>query len=255
MFESLKSFKYEPTEECEECLAKDFLVDAIIDGKQKRICQHCVVANNAIVLKKPAYVNLERIERDTVSDVMKRLTGIEPKRIERPQPVKLEDLRKRYEERKAKRKSELPITVAIEPFEVEGPQKFEGFEVLDENEFKNYIEMENQLPQSKFPTSQLSTSQELSATQSIKQTPSILQTSQRIQQDKISNQDKISDAPLDFSPEATKKTTIRDILEKMKLIGKKETKEIEGKIEAEAKVEEKKENKDIGKKEGTEEKI
>lgn len=214
MFESLKSFKYEPMEECEECLARDFLINAIVDGRQKRICQRCVIANDAIVLKKPANVNLEKIERETVSDVMKRLTGIAPKRIERPQPVKLEDLRKRYEERKAKRKSESAVTK--EPFEINESQRFEVFEVLDENKFKNYIEMENHLSQSKLPRSQFSAPQELS---------------QKTPQDKISNQDKISDAPLDFGLEATKRTTIRDILEKMKLIRKKNTKEIEEKIE------------------------
>ncbi|MCX8193854.1 MAG: hypothetical protein N3G19_00605 [Candidatus Pacearchaeota archaeon] len=226
MFESLKSFRNEPEEECEECLVKDFLVDAIIDGKQKRICQHCVVANDAIVLKKPASINVEKIERDTVSEVMKRLTGIAPKRIERPQSAKLEDLRKRYEERKAKREIAAATT---EFFKTDGPQRFE---VLDEREFKDYIE-KNPQTQSQPAYFQSSISQQSTT---VATTKSIIQTSQPSQDTKI------SDAPLDFSPEATKRTTIRDLLEKMKLIiGRKETKEIEEKIDTETK-EEKKEN-------------
>ncbi|MEM4152613.1 MAG: hypothetical protein QXK80_00620 [Candidatus Pacearchaeota archaeon] len=218
MFESLKSFRNEPEEECEECLTKDFLVDAIVDGKAKRICNRCVIANNAIVLKKPSHINIEKMEKTTVSDVMRRLTGIMPKRIERPQPVKLEDLRKRYEEKKAKITSS-----TIEPLESFKTER-KKFEVLDEDEFKEYVEKNFKDFQS----------------QSQATTRSLTQLSSQISQP---SQEEVSDIPLDFSSEATKRITIRDILERMKLISKKETKEIEEKIDTEL-TEENKEKKE-----------
>lgn len=194
MFESLKllKFKEEATEECEECLAKDFLVDAIIDGRQKRICQRCVIANNAIVLKKPLATQQEKIDRPSVRDVMFRASGIMPKPLQTSTTAKVEDLRSRYEELKKKREAlqrEKEFLAQKERQSTEWQDKKEKFEVLDEREFINYMES---LPQETKETTEIKAE---TKTEEAKEKAKEI---------------------LDFSPEATKRTRIRDLLEMMK---------------------------------------
>lgn len=188
MFESLSLSNLDKKEEeCEECLHKDILYDAILDGRSVRICKHCVTSNNAIVMTKPGPIEMEAIERRIVSDVMRRATGITPRPLERPvNEVKLEDLRKRAEEIKAKRMQEQAIREQQTQKQqvVETKSKF-----LDEKEFAEYIET---LPMEK----------------------------QTVPAEEIE---------IDFSQEATKKTRLRDLLEKMKLSykGKKEVEKVQ----------------------------
>lgn len=199
MFESLSLSNLDKKEEeCEECLHKDILYDAILDGRSVRICQHCVTANNAIVMTKPGPIEMEAIERRTVRDVMKRATGITPRPLERPvNEVKLEDLRKRAEEIKAKRMQEQAAREqqAQKQQVIETKSKF-----LDEKEFAKYIET---LPMEK--------------------------------QTQPGEKEEIE---IDFSQEAVKKTRLRDLLEKMKLSykGKKEVEKVqEPEVKAEEK--------------------
>jgi len=201
MFESLSLSNLDKKEEeCEECLHKDILYDAILDGRSVRICKHCVTSNNAIIMAKPGPVEMEAIERRTVRDVMRRATGITPRPLERPvNEVKLEDLRKRAEEIKAKRMQEQ----AIREQQTQKQQvKETKSKFLDEKEFAEYIET---LPMEK----------------------------QTIPAEEIE---------IDFSQEATKKTRLRDLLEKMKLSYKRDKKEVE-KIQ-EPEVEETKQSKE-----------
>jgi|GEM_PF-3190958 len=201
MFESF-NFTEQKEEECEECLARDFLVDAIVDGKQKRICRRCVIANNAIELKKPNAIQLDAIHRPSVRDAMFRASGIMPKPIQPSQTMhaqpKLEDLRARYEELKKKRAEEQ----AKKENSTELLQLLHGKpqkpEVLDEKEFVDYIE---KLPK------------EITTTQA-QLTPQPQQISQKkLQSGQTSKQNEVA---IDFSIEATKRTRIRDLLERMK---------------------------------------
>ena len=48
-------------EECEECGYADVLTNAIINGKQKRICQRCANTNPIILIKEPRQVKEEEI--------------------------------------------------------------------------------------------------------------------------------------------------------------------------------------------------
>ena len=96
-------------EECEECGYKERLVDAIISGEIKRICNRCVVANNAIVIRKPKTVDMrdiEHIERRSVHDILMKMAGLEKlKPIKKPPAeITLEDLRERYEKIKQAKK-------------------------------------------------------------------------------------------------------------------------------------------------------
>lgn len=186
MFESLKSFRQEPTEECEECLHKSFLVDAIIDGKQKRICQRCVMASGAIILRKPNPIQLEAMNRPSVREAIFRASGMMPKPLQASSAqVKLEDLRERYEETKKKKQEEQIKKLALMP---EPETKERKMKVLDEKEFVNYIET---LPK------------EITAPTAIATSPA---TEKKVEKPDV----------LDFSLEATRKTRIRDLLEKMK---------------------------------------
>ncbi len=104
MFESIK---VNIEEECEECSYKDVLVDAIVDGVQKRICHRCMIANQAIILKKPHEIKEQHLPRRSVHEILEEMSGIKPKPIEKPSSqITLEDLRQRYEELKEKRLKE-----------------------------------------------------------------------------------------------------------------------------------------------------
>lgn len=138
MFESISLSNLDRREEeCEECLHHDILFDAILDGRSVRICGHCVKANDAIVFEKPKQIQIENSIRPSVRDVMRRASGIEPKSspLEKPSSeVKLDDLRKRYEEIKAKRALEQEQKKVRETKPEEKKHIF-----LDEGEFVNYV--------------------------------------------------------------------------------------------------------------------
>ncbi len=179
----------EKEEECEECGYKDVLFNAIIDGRQKRICNRCVIANGAIVLKKPVDVKIEEVPRRSVKEIMAELSGIKPRPLEKPvQMATLEDLRKRYEEVKQRRRAlheaqEREKQILATKAERETKEK-----VLDEKEFVQYLESE------KFSE----------------------QPPQRLQQQITKTAEEKSKAgSMDFSIEATKRTRIRDLLERM----------------------------------------
>lgn len=178
MFEPLY---LEKEEECEECGYKDVLVDAIIDGQAKRICNRCVVANNAIVLKKPVDVRIEEVPRRSVSEIMAALSGVKPRPLEKPAAiVKLEDLRQRYEEAK-ERKRLLREAQEREKQLAQGQIEVKE-SVLDEKEFVKSLETTT-VQEEKKPE-------------------------QALKAGSVGEQ-------LDFSIEATKRTRIRDLLEKM----------------------------------------
>ncbi|MCL6500662.1 MAG: DUF1682 domain-containing protein [Candidatus Pacearchaeota archaeon] len=188
MFETIY---FEKEEKCEECGYKDVLFNAIIDGQQKRICNRCVIANGAIVLKKSADVKIEEVPRRSVREIMEELSGVKPRPLEKPaRMVKLEDLRKRYEEVKERRKllheaqeRERQMLTAKK----EAEEKGNAEKVLDEKEFIKYLEKEK------------------SAEQLPQQQAQLQQATQETGRDK----------KIDFSIEATKRTRIRDLLEKM----------------------------------------
>lgn len=197
MFESF-DFTAQKEEECEECLAKGYLVYAIIDGQQKKICQRCVVASGAVVIRKPNQIQMDVINRPSVRDAIIRASGMVPKPIQpSARAVKLEDLRERYEETKKKRAEEQiqrqrELALIL-------PEHKEKVEVLDEKEFVNYIEkIPKEVPQ-------------IQATQ----TPSDKGTSQ-----------------FDFSIQAAKNTRIRDLLERMKRVDEELDKRAEAKTQA-----------------------
>jgi len=164
MFESI-NFAIEKEEECEECLTKEFLVDAIVDGRLKRICRRCLIANNAIEIKKPGPIELDIYTRPSVKDVLFRASGIMPKSSRETQ-LMLQDL----EERRKQKLAEAKLAQAM--------QKHEPYETLDEQKFLEYLE--------------------------------------RKEKESIEKQERIKPVVLDFSIEATKRTRIRDLLEKMK---------------------------------------
>jgi len=138
MFESISLSNLDKREEeCEECLHRDILFDAILDGRSMRICGHCVKSNDAIVFEKPKQIQIENSIRPSVKDVMRRASGIEPKSMPLEKPgseVKLEDLRKRYEEVKAKRALDQEQKKVRETKSEEKKHIF-----LDEGEFVNYV--------------------------------------------------------------------------------------------------------------------
>lgn len=202
MFESF-DFTSQKEEECEECLAKAYLVDAIIEGQQKRLCNKCIVANNAIVLKGPKHIEMDSISRPSVRDAIIRASGMIPKPVQPTyREAKLEDLRARYEETK-KKKAEEQIQRQRELALIWPGQK-EKVEVLDEKEFVNYIE--------KIP----------------RDSPSSTQTTQTT----IATHADKGTGHLDFSIEAAKKTRIRDLLEKMKRVDEELDKKADEKTQA-----------------------
>ncbi|MCX8194356.1 MAG: coiled-coil domain-containing family 149 protein [Candidatus Pacearchaeota archaeon] len=180
----------EKEEECEECGYRDVLFDAIIDGQARRICNRCVIANCAIVLKKPADVKIEEVPRRSVSEIMASLSGVKPRPLEKPATaVKLEDLRQRYEE--AKERKRLLREAQEKERQVTQQSQSIGVKekILDEKEFVKHLETTAQ------------------------------------QEKKLEQPPKaMSEEQIDFSIEATKRTRIRDLLEKMQRIDEQEEK-------------------------------
>lgn len=219
MFESF-DFKAQKEEECEECLARDFLVDAIIDGEQKKICRRCLVASGAIELKKPGVIQLDAINRPSVREAMFRASGMMPKPIQSHGQPKLEDLRERYEEVKRKRAAEQEkLRKEHELLQIiKGKQ--EKPKVLDSTEFVRYMESQPAQPAE-------TKEREIQQSLMIQQTPQVSKVSQIFQpqppqpralqpsQPTLSKKDS---GDFDFSIETTRHTRIRDLLEKMKRV-------------------------------------
>ncbi|UZE94000.1 MAG: hypothetical protein IB618_00270 [Candidatus Pacearchaeota archaeon] len=129
-------------EECEECGYRGVLVSAVIDGKLKKICQRCVIANPVILIKKPLDVREEDIPRRSVHEILEEMSGFKPKPLEKPSSkVTLEDLRKRYEKVKERRRL-LKEKEEKEKAETEVEEKKEKEKVLDEKEFIKHLEKE-----------------------------------------------------------------------------------------------------------------
>ncbi len=224
MFESIK-LSNEKEEGCEECLARAYLIEAIIDGQQKRLCNKCIVANNAIVLKGPKHIEMDIINRPSVRDAIFRASGMHPHPIQPTyREAKLEDLRERYEEVKKKKAEEQAKLMSIVLPKRENPK------VLDEKDFINYMKSlppEQTKSQTTSQTSQTPSSQispSIQPPQPIQPTPPI-QPIQPLSPSSPSPQP-ISPKPvqpekgggkkiLDFSIEGARRTRIRDLLESM----------------------------------------
>ncbi len=150
MFESIKSAKIKEEEECEECGNKGVLINAIIDGRMKRVCNRCINSTNAIIIKKPQNVKIEEVPRRSVHEILEQMSGIKPKPIKKPvAEIKLEDLRQRYEEMKEKRKK---LQEEKEHKEKEEQIKLkkeleenEKSKIFDRDRFKKYVQMQKEI--------------------------------------------------------------------------------------------------------------
>jgi len=147
MFESIESMNAKKEEKCEECGYKDILIDAVIDGEIKRICHKCRIANPVILLKKPSDIKIEDVPRRSVHEILENMSGVKPTPIEKPtSKITLEDLRKRYEEIKEKRR----LKMEKEKEEIKKEEREEKEKILDEKEFIETLEKERNM-EKKFP--------------------------------------------------------------------------------------------------------
>ena len=202
MFESIKSMNIKEEEECEECGYEDVLVNAVIGGHLKRICQRCANTNPIVLIKEPRQVKEEEIPRRSVHEILEEMSGVKMQPIEKPaSEIKLEDLRARYKELKEKKRLR----------RIETKRKL-GIETKEEEEVEKLVEKKEEI--------------EIPIETEVKEAYEELKEKKEI----------------DFNIGTTKHTKIGDLLEKMKKIDEGDTEAEEKEEESKEEKQEKLEN-------------
>lgn len=128
---------------CEECYEESALFNAIVYGKSVKLCQKCSNLCGAIILNKPTEKQVYESLRPSSKQVLKRATGIEPKKTEKIiKSMSLEDMRQRAKELKLKKEKEELKKQEKEQKEKEKKIISGKSDFLDEKEFLDYLENE-----------------------------------------------------------------------------------------------------------------
>lgn len=131
-------------EECgEECAEESSLFDAIIYGKNLKVCDKCAKLCGALIIQKPTKDQIEKSKRPSTRDAMRRATGIDPKKADKADKIinslTLEDMRKRANALKEKKEKEKQAEREAKEKEEKIFKKKESG-VLEEKEFLDYLE-------------------------------------------------------------------------------------------------------------------
>lgn len=144
--DKIEGFPYPKENACEECEEEmgeeSALFDAIIYGKNIRVCDKCSKLCGALVLQKPTKEQVDKSKKPSTRDVMRRATGIEPKKTDKIiNSLTLEDMRQRAKALKDKKEKEKQAEKEAKEKE-EKIFKRDSSGVLDEKEFLDYLENE-----------------------------------------------------------------------------------------------------------------
>lgn len=144
--DKIEGFSYPKDNVCEECgdefPEESALFDAIIYGKNSKVCGKCSKLCGALVIQKPTKEQIEKSKRPSTRDAMRRATGIEPKKADKIiNSLTLEDMRQRAKTLKDKKEKEKQVEKEAKEKE-EKIFKKNHSGVLDEKEFLDYLENE-----------------------------------------------------------------------------------------------------------------
>ena len=109
--DKIEGFPYPKENVCEECgeefAEESALFDAIIYGKNSKLCDNCSKLCGALIIQKPTKEQVERSKTPSTREAMRRATGIEPKKAEKLiKSLSLEDMRQRAKALKEKKEKE-----------------------------------------------------------------------------------------------------------------------------------------------------
>lgn len=244
--------KEEKEEICEECGHKDILVSAIVNGKLKRICHRCVIANNAIVIKKPKEIAIKEPQRKSVKEILNEMSGIKGTRIvpklKKPSnEVTLEDLRERYKKIKEKEEGKEQKTAQ---FQISTPQTSQTSQNQNENAQENQEEEKIKSRLQSEPQSETTGTKKSIISKDVKEAYERLREKRRQEaekrkriienlkkEEKEEKENRRDETTISFDKKTIRHTRIRDLLEKMKAL--EEMNEVEEKVvEKEKKIEE-----------------
>lgn len=62
--------------QCDECSSQSILYNAIVDGKTKKLCKHCLNSSNAIEIKKPKKISIQT-GRPSVKEILMKMSGLD----------------------------------------------------------------------------------------------------------------------------------------------------------------------------------
>lgn len=144
--EKIEGFPYPKDNVCEECgeemVEESALFDAIIYGKNSKVCDKCSKLCGVLVIQKPTKEQIEKSKRPSTREAMRRATGIEPKKADKIiNSLTLEGMRERAKALKDKKEKEKQAEKEAKEKE-ENIFKKNHSGVLDEKEFLDYLENE-----------------------------------------------------------------------------------------------------------------